>query len=100
MHLLRFTTDSAINVTSRIPVVGPAVGFLAGYMFATVPDGAYTSIFAAINPIVRAEPEVYKGKYLVPMGKVTAPGPLAQDAELGKQLWALSEQVVAAGGVA
>lgn len=93
-------TVSAINITSQIPVVGSAVGFLANYMFATLPDGAYTSVFAAINPAVRAQPEDYKGKYLVPMGKVAAPGPLGEDVELGKKLWALTERVVAAGGIA
>lgn len=67
-------------------------------MFAGIADGAYTSVFAAANPVVRAKPDAYKGKYLVPFGRVTAPAPLAHDGELAKQLWTLSEKVVAANG--
>ena len=69
-------------------------------MFATVPDGAYTSVFCAVNPVVRAEPKVYKGKYLIPMGKVAPPAPLGEDVQLGKELWELTEKVVADGGIA
>lgn len=85
---------------SEAPYVGAAFAFLAGYVFSTLPDGAYTSVFAVINPIVRAEPEAYKGKYLVPMGKVATPAPLGEDAGLAKQLWVLSEKIVAENGIA
>lgn len=100
MYLLRSTTASSIKIISTVPYVGAAFGFLAGYIFSTLPDGAYTSVFAAINPVVRAEPEKYKGKYLVPMGRIAAPASAAEDLELAKQLWALSEKVVADDGIA
>ncbi|KAF8600690.1 NAD-P-binding protein [Ceratobasidium sp. AG-I] len=99
LHPGNVRTDSSITLMSKIPIIGLAVGFMVGYMFASVPDGAYTSVFAATNPIVRAEPKAYKGKYLVPMGRIAAPSPLAEDLELGKQLWELTEKVVAAGGI-
>jgi len=100
LHPGTIRTTSSIKIISTVPYVGAAFGFLAGYIFSTLPDGAYTSVYAAINPVVRAEPEVYKGKYLVPMGKIAAPAPLGEDAELAKQLWVLSEKVVADNGIA
>ncbi|KAF8600688.1 NAD(P)-binding protein [Ceratobasidium sp. AG-I] len=100
LHPGNIRTDSAISITSRMPVIGPVVGFLANYIYTSVPDGAYTSVFAATNPIIRAKPENYKGKYLVPMGKVATTSSLGEDAELAKKLWALSETVIAAGGIA
>lgn len=90
--------DSAVNGLAKMPVLGPVVRFFSGYTFSSLVDGAFTSVFAAANPVVRANPEAYKGKYLMPFGKVTAPGPLARDAELAKQLWTLSEKVVVANG--
>ncbi|KAG8742222.1 hypothetical protein FRC12_015420 [Ceratobasidium sp. 428] len=87
-------TDGAMFVISRIPVAGRFANILIGTFFATPDQGALTSMFAATNPVVRAEPEKYKGKYLMPVDKVTAPSKLAQDEELGKRLWDLSEKIV------
>lgn len=98
MYLLCWLADSAIEITSKIPILGPLAGFFASYLLSSVPDGAYTSVFVAANPIVRAEPGIYKGKYLVPFGKIGVPSPLGQDTNLAKQLWTLSETVIAANG--
>ena len=83
-----------------MPVVGPVLGILASYIYTSVTKGACTSVFAATNPVVRAQPKTYKGRYLVPMGKVAAASTLGEDIELAKHLWALSEKVVAANGIA
>ncbi|KAG8719084.1 hypothetical protein FRC08_003702 [Ceratobasidium sp. 394] len=88
------TTDGSLASVSTIPIVGPLVGAIAKLTFSRPAEGALNSLFAATNPVVRAEPETYKGKYLMPVGKVTEPSKLAQDPELSKSLWDLSERVV------
>ncbi|KAG9094305.1 hypothetical protein FS749_012741 [Ceratobasidium sp. UAMH 11750] len=88
------TTDGSLAAVANIPVIGRVAGVIAQFVFAHPAEGALTSIFAATNPVVRAEPEKYKGKYLTPVGKVTAPSELAQDVELSKRLWDLSERMV------
>lgn len=61
-------------------------------------EGARNSVFAAANPVVRAESDKYKGCYLMPIGKITEPSKLAQDEVLAKQLWLLTERIVEAHG--
>jgi hypothetical protein len=39
----------------------------------------YYQVFAAANPVVGAEPEVCKGKYMMPVRKIAARSELAQD---------------------
>ncbi|KAG8734641.1 hypothetical protein FRC10_011598 [Ceratobasidium sp. 414] len=86
--------DGSLAAVANIPIFGPVAGVIAKLVFAHPAEGALTSIFAATNPVVRTEPEKYKGKYLTPVGKVTTPSKLAQDVELSKRLWDLSERVV------
>ena len=39
-----------------------------------MPDvGAYTSVFAAVAPVVKREGEKYGGGYIMPVGKVVKP---------------------------
>jgi hypothetical protein len=92
--------DSALDVVSRMPVLGPISGFLTRLTFVDEADGGYHEVFAAANPVVRAESEKYKGKYMMPVGKITEPSKLAQDVELSKQLWALTERIVEMQGEA
>ncbi|KAG8736738.1 hypothetical protein FRC10_008980 [Ceratobasidium sp. 414] len=93
-NILSFSQDGSIATVASIPIIGPVVGAIARIIFVRPAEGALTSIFAAINPVVRAESDKYKGKYLTPVGKVTVPSKLAQDVELSKRLWDLSEKVV------
>lgn len=58
--------------------------------------GARNSVFAAANPVVRAESDRYKGDYRIPVGNITKPSKLAQDETLAKQLWSLTEKIVEA----
>ncbi|KAA1470089.1 NAD-P-binding protein [Dentipellis sp. KUC8613] len=64
-------------------------------LFAMDPlQGAFTSLFAATSAQVAAEREKYKGKYLVPYGKIAGPATAAaKDAALAKTLWETSENV-------
>ncbi|QRV98478.1 oxidoreductase family protein [Ceratobasidium sp. AG-Ba] len=88
-------TNGAHTVVSRIPVIGGFHNLIIGSFFITPDNGALTSLFAATSPAVRANPEKFKGKYLTPYDKITTPSKLAQDEELAKRLWDLSEKILA-----
>jgi hypothetical protein len=85
--------ESAVDAVSQIPILGSLSSLLIWLTFVGEDEGARNSVFAAANPVIRAEPEKYKGKYLMPVGRITAPSLLAQDVELSKQLWSLTEKI-------
>lgn len=70
------------------------------WLFATDPaQGAYTSCFAAASPLVRAEPEKYKGAYLEPVGKIGAASANSQRVDLQDELWATTERYLEGPGL-
>jgi NAD(P)-dependent dehydrogenase (short-subunit alcohol dehydrogenase family) len=67
--------------------------------FMTRPDdGASTSLFAAASPRVRAEPDTYRGQYMLPVGVLTST-PATQDAEMAGKLWDTTESFLQELGV-
>ncbi|TFY66020.1 hypothetical protein EVG20_g5058, partial [Dentipellis fragilis] len=57
-------------------------------------QGAMTSLFAATSAQVAAEREKYKGKYLVPYGKIAGPATAAsKDPLVAKTLWETTERI-------
>jgi len=69
-------------------------------LFFTNPtEGSHTSVIAAASPDVRKNAEVYKGAYLEPVGKLTAPSKVAQNAELSHELWATVETFLSSVGL-
>lgn len=74
-------SDNAVSIFS---------GFLQPLMrqvMLTLDEGSFTSLFAATAPEVWRQPEVYKGKYLEPVGKVQDPLRIAQDEKQAQALW-------------
>ncbi|RSL56635.1 hypothetical protein CEP51_014362 [Fusarium floridanum] len=63
------------------------VGAIARMTFVSAEQGAANSLFAAAATEVRESVEKYKGKFLVPIGKLEAPNPVAEDAGQVKGLW-------------
>ncbi|RSL60424.1 hypothetical protein CEP53_005460 [Fusarium sp. AF-6] len=63
------------------------VGAIARMAFVSTEQGAANSLFAAAATEVRENVEKYKGKFLVPTGKLEAPNPVAEDAGQVKGLW-------------
>jgi hypothetical protein len=63
-------------------------------LFKPVDVGAYNSTFAAASPIVKEKPELYKGAYLVPVGKIAKPSPQALNEELATELRASTERIL------
>lgn len=84
----------------KLTPIGLIYPFLRPLLFTPAEEGSYTSILAAASPKVRAEPEKYKGCYMIPVGKVPNP-PMgastiaSRDPELAKELWATTEKFLA-----
>lgn len=81
---------------------GPVASFVR-YMinlFFTMPThGAYSTVFAAAAPEVRAEPRKFRGSYITPPTKHSQLTPKARDPETSKDLWELTERVLKDVGV-
>ena len=56
----------------------------------TIPEGAATQCYVAVNPI----PEKTSGQYFADCNPVAA-NPLMYDPELARRLWEVSEQLTA-----
>ncbi|KAI0790325.1 NAD-P-binding protein [Abortiporus biennis] len=67
--------------------------------FIPTEQGSYASVFAAVAPTVRAEPEKYKGAYLTPPGVISKPSKDAENPELAKELWDTTESLLKEIGV-
>jgi NAD(P)-dependent dehydrogenase (short-subunit alcohol dehydrogenase family) len=77
---------------NKLPSLIKPLGFLIMKLFFTNPnEGSHTSVIAAASPDVRENADMYKGAYLEPVGKVTHPSKVAQNAELSHELWATAE---------
>ncbi|KII91225.1 hypothetical protein PLICRDRAFT_37946 [Plicaturopsis crispa FD-325 SS-3] len=57
-------------------------------------EGAYTSVIAAAFPDVRAQPDVYKGAFLMPIGRVSAPPVATRSNELATELWESTDMIL------
>ncbi|KAJ7505252.1 NAD(P)-binding protein [Mycena galericulata] len=53
-------------------------------------DGAATSLFAAASPIVRQDPEKYRGQYMLPVGTLTSSA-ATRDTKMAEKLWTNTE---------
>jgi hypothetical protein len=63
--------------------------------FFYAPDqGAATSCIAAAGPKVREESTKYEGAYLEPIGRLSEYSKVARNAELGEDLWGLTENIL------
>ena len=88
------TLDGAQAYLKTIPPRRLWLGIL--WLFLMPPErGADTSVFAAVSPVVRANPEKYKGAYLVPVGKLKTLNAHARNPQLAKDLWETSEKQLA-----
>ncbi|OBZ78301.1 hypothetical protein A0H81_02445 [Grifola frondosa] len=78
-----------------MPIIGPIARLLFSVIFLTPSQGATAPVFAAAAPAVRAQPELYKAAFLQPSAKIGRPtNPDAQSAELAKELWDTTEEIL------
>eukprot|EP00743_Colponemidia_sp_Colp-15_P002052 GILK01002226.1.p1 GENE.GILK01002226.1~~GILK01002226.1.p1 ORF type:complete len:311 (-),score=44.40 GILK01002226.1:154-1086(-) len=73
--------------------IASVLGNAAASIFAKTPDqGALTSLYAVASPDITTNK--LTGQYFVPTAKLSAPSAYAQDPELAKKLWQVSEELV------
>jgi NAD(P)-dependent dehydrogenase (short-subunit alcohol dehydrogenase family) len=88
-----FVHSELLRGISQFSSIVGAVSHLASSMAAlTPPEGAYTSLYTACSPEIQ-EKQI-RGKYFAPFARMQDPSPLAQNEELAKRLWNVSEQVL------
>lgn len=81
-------TAGSINFATELGNIGILDNSL------TAIEGALTPLFGAAHPVVWKERSAYGGAYLMPFGVIEEPSEDAQNADLAKELWATSEQVI------
>ncbi|KAI8986748.1 NAD-P-binding protein [Trametes punicea] len=80
---------------ARMPILGALFRFYVRHFFDSPSDGAYSTVFAAASPVVKAEREKYKGAFLGPRSQiVTPPLPQAESKDLAKELWETTEAIL------
>jgi len=75
-------------------LVRTLLGILSALASVDTTKGSLTSLYAAASPQVKAAPATYKGKFLLPYGKVGQATPQSHDPKLAKDLWKVTEEVV------
>ncbi|KAL4253094.1 NAD(P)-binding domain superfamily protein [Abortiporus biennis] len=90
-------TEAASNMSF---IIKASLYKFALYFFSPPEKGSYASVFAAVGPAVRADPEKYKGAYLHPPGVIAKPSKDAEDMELAAELWDTTERLLNEIGVA
>ncbi|TDL29008.1 NAD-P-binding protein [Rickenella mellea] len=85
-------TEGNISAVKKYPASRITL-YLTSLVLYTPTQGAYTVTFAAASSKVRTEATIYKGAFLMPMGKMGKKTKMAEDAELGKELWTTSESL-------
>lgn len=78
---------------------GGLYAWICEHVFTTPTNGAQNSIFAACATVVRAHAEKYKGSYLLPTGVIGIPGKDGVKADLAKELWGTTEEILKEIGV-
>ena len=99
-NICAFTEGVQNNPQLQIPVLGSIIKVVLNRTFDTPAVGAYTSLFAAAFPAVKAEHDKYKGAFLWPPGKVVEPpAPQVDDKELAEDLVNTTETLLKEWGV-
>ncbi|KAI9059035.1 NAD-P-binding protein [Trametes sanguinea] len=85
--------------TSVGPILAPIYTLVANLFFAPPTKGAYGAVFAAASPVPRAREKEYRGAFVRNSGAVVSASPLADRAELRKELWETTARVLKDLGV-
>ncbi|CAE6466252.1 unnamed protein product [Rhizoctonia solani] len=87
-------TDAVRESMAKMPILGWMSNILAKFFLIDEAAGARNSVYAASNPVIRSDPERHRGKFMTPIGTITPPSVLAQDPDLARDLWTLTEKLV------
>lgn len=100
VHPGALTTEGNYESAARLNWPFSAIfRWMVHLFFRTPEEGAHTVVIAAAAPRVRQNEADYRGAYLVPIGKIGKQSDTAKDDSLAKDLWELSERVLAEEGL-
>ncbi|KAJ7612418.1 NAD(P)-binding protein [Mycena rosella] len=88
----------AVNTYARFFPLSRLFNLLFSAFLDSPDEGASTSLFAAASPLVRADPDKYRGQYLMPVGTLTSSAS-TRDAEMAVRLWSNTESFLQSLGV-
>ncbi|KAJ7459916.1 NAD(P)-binding protein [Mycena latifolia] len=88
----------SVNTFAHYFPLSRLFNFLFGTFMNSPDDGAATSLFAAASPLVRADPDKYRGQYMLPVGTLTG-STATRDAEMAGKLWSNTESFLQSLGV-
>ncbi|CUA69874.1 Retinol dehydrogenase 14 [Rhizoctonia solani] len=87
-------TDAVRESMAKMPILGWMSDILAKLFLLDQAAGARNSVYAASNAAIRSDPGKYRGRFMTPIGKITSPSVLAQNQDLARDLWTLTEKLV------
>ncbi|GAB1521076.1 hypothetical protein RhiTH_004167 [Rhizoctonia solani] len=87
-------TAAARESTAKMPILGWISGILVKLFFIDEAAGARNSVYAASDPTVRSDSQKHRGSFITPVGKIATPSDLAQNQDLARDLWNLTEKLV------
>ena len=73
---------------------GALINFFFSLFFITPFEGGYTPAWASASRKIEENPEMYKGKYLVPFGDIEDPSEDAKKLNLAGELWQTTEKAL------
>ncbi|KAF2814348.1 NAD(P)-binding protein [Mytilinidion resinicola] len=85
---------SGVNTEGGMSVWPAWMRPIMSRIFAPPAKGALTGLFVAAAPEVKREAARYKGKYFNEKARLEKPSKLAQDPQLARNLWELSEEAL------
>ncbi|KAG8907650.1 hypothetical protein FRB99_003112 [Tulasnella sp. 403] len=86
-------TGGSLGNLDSLPILGPVIQFLIRNLGFSLEEGAYTSVFAAASPVVKANREKFQGAYLRPFDRISEPSKYARNKDLAEGLWRCSEEL-------
>ena len=100
LHPGSVATEGAFQSNAHLPwPFSVLANKIMKWFFTSPSKSAATILIAAAAQELRKEEEKYHGKYLVPVGKVVEPSKTARKETLAKELWSLTETILAAEGL-
>ncbi|KAJ2915083.1 hypothetical protein MD484_g5353, partial [Candolleomyces efflorescens] len=64
------------------------------WIFMSPDVGSYTTLFAAASPLIKEQPEAFRGAYLKPIAQLGKASDNAEREDLGAELWETTENVL------
>ncbi|KAL0954793.1 hypothetical protein HGRIS_003741 [Hohenbuehelia grisea] len=86
-------TDTVLEDMGSFRLVGPILRFLVSKFAKSPLEGSLSALYVATSPDVRRSASKFAGAYVEPVGKLFAPSKDAQNDELAKVLWEVTEKV-------